>query len=267
MENINFEDFDNEGLDTRVMEVAQTNPNEACEIIIQDLEGSIEKLDNVQKGDNIRRLLDIFDDLEGYICNPNFDQINFVKDSFGVKFEHNINYINEYLEENIINFLKDQLSLLENEPSQEDLNSKEGLLEAISEVLKNSDISFKSELNLIQIEYLLHNKKECKNFLSVLKMIVRIKELPNIRNREFENKHILSSSNRDRISNDSNYSGRISKTRSQTNTKHINISECIETNLSGKDRFIFRMFDIDEAIPKYEDKIYIIVLGDPPYSH
>ena len=41
MENISFDDFDNEGLDTRVMEVAQTNPNEAYEIIIRGLESKL----------------------------------------------------------------------------------------------------------------------------------------------------------------------------------------------------------------------------------
>ena len=211
------------------------------------------------------RLLDIFDDLEGYICDPNLEQMKFVKDSFGSGFEDILGYINEYTQQTIRSYLLKLESDINS--NEEKPMSKEAIVFEIEKILNKGNLTLSTKLKPVQLEYLAINKKELENFLAVLKTVSEIKQLVNIKGRGLENKHILSPTNRKRVADECKYSGRMSKTRSENNTKHIDISDCIETNLNGRDRFIFRMFDIDEAIPKYEDKIYVIVLGDPPYSH
>ena len=88
-----------------------------------------------------------------------------------------------------------------------------------------------------------------------------------MKNRPLKNKHILSETNYDKIEDKYKYTGIIKETETENNPKHININNCISTRLSGKDRFIFRLFDSMAQNPEYNDTIYTIVLGDPDYKH
>jgi hypothetical protein len=51
-------------------------------------------------------------------------------------------------------------------------------------------------------------------------------------------------------------------TKNEKTKKYIDLSNCVETNLSSGDRFIF-------AIDHYDDRtvLDIKVLGKPPYKH
>lgn len=228
----------------------------------------INQYDQESKLDIIKSLLDILLNLEDLVYSNDIEKINLVKDTFGDAFEIFVIDMNPLIEEMGIRYLKDLILQQKQSTTEiESLTTKESIYKNITEALDGSGLKLSAELGSYEENYLKLNPKEYKVFLIILKFVSEIKKLPGLKNTPLRNKHILSLTNYNRIEDQYKFTGIKKETEFENNPKHININNCISTRLSGKDRFIFRLFDSMAQNPEYNDTIYTIVLGDPDYKH
>lgn len=245
----------------------ENNQYEVGENFKKLLDDCIDINKKIERGDMIDRLIDLLEHLDEYICNPNQNSINFVKENLGDQFDILVDRITMGYQEDIINYLKDKKSELEKidklENSTDILRTQEQILNAIEMALKSSGIGFSKELSLSQMEYLVTKPDECKNFISILKTIVKISKLPNVTKKPLQIQHLTTPINHIKVG----FTGRMTQTKVENTKGHINLSNCVECNLSGSDRLIFDIENVESSNDFYTSKLDIKVLGKPPYKH
>lgn len=232
---------------------------EIINIKIDSCESFVEKLDKT------KTLIDIFDRLEEYLDPDNTDGLTFVKENLGVYFKDLIYELpGNYLSDLELQ-LKVAASSLNNPQSVDIIKLKveEIVSTTIEKVLTTANLEFSTKLNQSQIEYLSRNEAECKNFLSILEVIGKIKKLPNVSGKMLNIQHLTASINKIKV----NFRGRMTKTNNENTKKHIDLSNCVETNLSDSDRFIFSIENANQQSVNDQTILNIKVLGKPPYKH
>jgi hypothetical protein len=213
----------------------------------------------------INELIEVFDDLESFIYLFEDGDLSAIRAGLGVNFEDLVNDLSDGYRLSLISKLKDIALDLKNSPEVENVKStaEEVISVVIEKVLKSGSLQFSTKLDRTQIEYLVRNPNEYNNFITILEAIGRIKMLPSVNGKNLSIKHLTVPINHFKVG----FTGRMTATRDENTKKFINLSNCVETNLSGADRFIFSLENTVDKNSNNQTLISIKVLGKPPYKH
>lgn len=246
----------------------ELNPYELYHKVKEIINGRIDSCTTAQlKLDKTNTIINIFDRLEEYLNSNNPKDSYFIEENLGL-------YFSDLISELPGNYLLDLESELkvkiidlveELNPEVEEIKStaEELICSTIEKVLKSGNLQFSTKLDRTQIEYLVRNPSEYNNFISILETIGRIKMLPTVNGKNLSIQHLTASINHFKVG----FTGRMTATKNENTKKYINLSNCVETNLSGGDRFIFSLENIVDNNGNNQTLINVKVLGKPPYKH
>ena len=213
----------------------------------------------------INTLLDILENFESYLCSDNDANISYIQRNLGIEFENLVNNLSDDYINFLINKLKAIAFSLENPQGNKSVKLKveEVVCSTIEKALNNANLKFSTKLNQSQVEYLSRNEDECKKFISILEVIGKIKTLPSVSDKALSIAHLTAPINHIKA----NFRGRMTATKNENTKKYIDLSNCVEVNLSSSDRFIFSLENTVDKDGNDQTLINVKVLGKPPYKH